>query len=209
VHAGRDLLGLAGRRRSGVRVLQDGFGGHVLWMAQGGRSRIRSFPRRKVRILADYGAARHKTARERSSISSMNKPAGTYSIAELAREFDVTHRAIRFYEDEGLLSPGRDGTRRVYSNRDWVRLKLILRGKRLGFSLAEVHEMLELYDSAPDERPQLEKFVAALAARREQLERQREEIEEVLSEIRAFERQSRKILVSARRRRSSARARQP
>src|SRR6266480_2930730 len=128
---------------------------------------------------------------------------------ELAREFDVTHRAIRFYEDEGLLSPGRDGTRRVYSKRDWVRLKLILRGKRLGFSLAEVHEMLELYDSAPDERPQLEKFVAALAARREQLERQREEIEEVLSEIRAFERQSRKILVSARRRRSPARARQP
>ena len=80
----------------------------------------------------------------------MNEPAETYSIADLAREFDVTHRAIRFYEDEGLLSPGRDGTRRVYSKRDWVRLKLILRGKRLGFSLAEVHEMLELYDSAPD-----------------------------------------------------------
>jgi DNA-binding transcriptional MerR regulator len=139
----------------------------------------------------------------------MNKPAETYSIADLAREFDVTHRAIRFYEDEGLLSPGREGTRRVYSKRDWVRLKLILRGKRLGFSLAEVHEMLELYDSAPDERPQLEKFVAALAARREQLERQREEIEEVLSEIRAFERQSRKILVSARRRRPPARARHP
>src|SRR5216110_564701 len=100
-------------------------------------------------------------------IPTMNEPAETYSIADLAREFDVTHRAIRFYEDEGLLSPARDGTRRVYSKRDWVRLKLILRGKRLGFSLAEVHEMLELYDSAPDERPQLEKFVAALAARRE------------------------------------------
>src|SRR6266852_3999653 len=91
----------------------------------------------------------------------MNEPAETYSIADLAREFDVTHRAIRFYEDEGLLSPGRDGTRRVYSKRDWVRLKLILRGKRLGFSLAEIREMLELYDSAPDDRPQLEKFVAA------------------------------------------------
>jgi len=96
----------------------------------------------------------------------MNEPAETYSIADLAREFDVTHRAIRFYEDEGLLSPARAGTRRVYSKRDWVRLKLILRGKRLGFSLAEVHEMLELYDSAPDERPQLEKFVAALTAPR-------------------------------------------
>ncbi len=79
----------------------------------------------------------------------MNESAETYSIAELAREFDVTHRAIRFYEDEGLLSPARDGTRRVYSKRDWVRLKLILRGKRLGFSLAEIREMLELYDSAP------------------------------------------------------------
>jgi DNA-binding transcriptional MerR regulator len=136
----------------------------------------------------------------------MNKPAETYSIAELAREFDVTHRAIRFYEDEGLLSPGRDGTRRVYSKRDWVRLKLILRGKRLGFSLAEVREMLELYDSAPDERPQLEKFVAALTARREQLEHQRDEIEEVLSEIRAFERQSRKLLNRSQGRKRAARA---
>ena len=126
------------------------------------------------------------------------------SIGDLAREFDVTPRAIRFYEDEGLLSPGRDGSRRVYSKRDYVRLKLILRGKRLGFSLAEVREMLELYDAAPDERPQLEKFVAALAARREQLERQREEIDEVLEEIRGFERHSKRLL-SAR----SGRRRQP
>ncbi len=136
----------------------------------------------------------------------MNRPAETYSIADLAREFDVTHRAIRFYEDEGLLSPARDGTRRIYSKRDWVRLKLILRGKRLGFSLAEVREMLELYDSAPDERPQLAKFVAALTARREQLEHQREEIEEVLSEIRAFERQSRKLLNTSQGRKRAARA---
>ena len=124
------------------------------------------------------------------------------SIGDLARELDITPRAIRFYEDEGLLSPRRDGGRRVYSKRDYVRLKLILRGKRLGFSLAEVREMLELYDSASDERPQLEKFAAALAARREQLERQREEIDEVLEEIRGFERQSKKLLNarSARRR---------
>ena len=80
-------------------------------MAREGRSRIRSFPRRKVRILADYGAARHKTVRPRRVFSPMNEPAETYSIAELAREFDVTHRAIRFYEDEGLLNPARDGTR--------------------------------------------------------------------------------------------------
>jgi DNA-binding transcriptional MerR regulator len=128
------------------------------------------------------------------------------SIGDLAREFDVTPRAIRFYEDEGLLSPRRDGSRRVYTKRDGVRLKLILRGKRLGFSLAEVREMLELYDSAPDEKPQLEKFAAALAARREQLERQREEIDEVLEEIRSFERQSKKLLGArgAKRRRPSA-----
>lgn len=118
----------------------------------------------------------------------------TYSISELAREFDVTPRAIRFYEDEGLLNPRREGSRRIYSKRDLVRLKLVLRGKRLGLSLAQVREMFELYDSAKDERPQLEKFLAALAVRREQLERQRGEIEEELAEIRTFELQSRKLL---------------
>jgi len=130
----------------------------------------------------------------------MSESNETFSIGDLAREFDVTLRTIRFYEDERLLKPQRVGSRRVYSKRDWVRLKLILRGKRLGFSLAEVREMLELYDSAPDERAQLEKFVVALKDRREHLERQREEIEEVLGEIRGFERQSRKLLESARRR---------
>jgi DNA-binding transcriptional MerR regulator len=131
------------------------------------------------------------------SLRTVSEPADVYTIGDLAREFDVTSRAIRFYEDEGLLAPRRVGSRRVYSKRDHVRLRLILRGKRLGFSLAEVRSMLDLYDSAPDERPQLEKFVAALAARREQLEHQREEIEEALGEIRAFERQSRKLLNAA------------
>ena len=118
----------------------------------------------------------------------------TYSISDLAREFDVTPRAIRFYEDEGLLQPQRIGSRRVYAKRDYVRLKLILRGKRLGLSLAEVGEMFGLYDSAHDERPQLLKFLIALGQRREQLERQRAEIDELLEEIRAFEQQSKKIL---------------
>src|SRR3989304_1994904 len=117
-----------------------------------------------------------------------------YTISELACEFDVTARAIRFYEDEGLLAPRREGSRRIYSKRDYVRLKLVLRGKRLGLSLAQVREMFDLYDSAKDERPQLEKFLAALAARREQLERQRGEIDEELAEIRTFELQSRKLL---------------
>ena len=128
----------------------------------------------------------------------MSNPIENCSIGDLAREFDVTPRTIRFYEDEGLLSPRREGSRRIYSKRDQVRLKLILRGKRLGFSLADVREMLELYDSAPDERQQLEKFVASLSARRAQLERQRAEIDEILGEIRAFERQSRKLLNAAR-----------
>lgn len=118
----------------------------------------------------------------------------TYTISELAREFDVTARAIRFYEDEGLLAPRREGSRRVYTKRDYVRLKLVLRGKRLGLSLAQVREMFDLYDAAKDERPQLEKFLAALAVRREQLERQRAEVDEELAEIRIFEQQSRKLL---------------
>jgi DNA-binding transcriptional MerR regulator len=131
----------------------------------------------------------------------MTETAQTYTIGALAREFDVTPRAIRFYEDEGLIAPGRTGGRRVYGKREYVRLKLILRGKRLGFSLAEVREMLELYDSAPDERPQLAKFVDALAVRRAQLESQRRDIEEVLTEIRTFEAQSKKLLNGRRRKR--------
>jgi DNA-binding transcriptional MerR regulator len=135
----------------------------------------------------------------------MTEPAHpTYSIGALAREFDVTPRAIRFYEDEGLIAPERSGGRRVYGKREYVRLKLILRGKRLGFSLAEVREMLELYDSAPDERPQLQKFLDALSARRAQLESQRRDIDEVLGEIRLFEAQSRKLLNGRRRRKRPA-----
>lgn len=138
----------------------------------------------------------------------MEQPRETYSISDLAQEFDVTPRAIRFYEDEGLLNPRREGSRRIYSKRDYVRLKLVLRGKRLGLSLAQVREMFDLYDAARDERPQLEKFLTALATRREQLQRQRAEIEEELAEIRSFEVQSRRILDEAARhapRRRSAR----
>ncbi len=120
----------------------------------------------------------------------------TYSISDLAREFDVTPRAIRFYEDQELLAPQRAGSRRIYDKRDYVRLKLILRGKRLGLSLSEVAAMFDLYDSARDEKPQLAQFLAALAERREQLERQRADIDEMLGEIAVFEAQSRKILAA-------------
>jgi DNA-binding transcriptional MerR regulator len=122
----------------------------------------------------------------------------TYSISDLAHEFDVTPRAIRFYEDHGLLAPQRSGSRRIYGKRDYVRLKLTLRGKRLGLSLSEVGAMFDLYDSARDEKPQLAKFLASLAERREQLERQRADIDEMLGEIAVFEAQCRKILASGR-----------
>jgi DNA-binding transcriptional MerR regulator len=122
----------------------------------------------------------------------------THSISDLAREFDVTPRAIRFYEDQGLLAPQRSGSRRIYGKRDYVRLKLILRGKRLGLSLSEVAAMFDLYDSARDEKPQLAQFLAALAERREQLERQRADIDEMLGEIAVFEAQSRKLLAGGR-----------
>ncbi len=123
--------------------------------------------------------------------------ARTYTISELAREFDVTPRAIRFYEDQGLLAPARAGQNRVYSKRDYVRLKLTLRGKRLGFSLSEVGEMIDMYDRAKDQKKQLAAFVALLAERRTQLLHQRAEIDEMLAEINAFEAQSRKILGKA------------
>jgi DNA-binding transcriptional MerR regulator len=122
----------------------------------------------------------------------------TYSISDLAREFDVTPRAIRFYEHQGLLAPQRSGSRRIYGKRDYVRLKLTLRGKRLGLSLSEVGAMFDLYDSARDEKPQLAQFLAALAERREQLERQRADIDEMLGEIAVFEAQSRRILAGGR-----------
>jgi DNA-binding transcriptional MerR regulator len=120
--------------------------------------------------------------------------ATTYSISELAKEFDVTTRTIRFYEDQGLLSPTREGTTRLFSPRDRVRLKLALRGKRLGFSLAEIRELFELYDVSRDEHKQLEAFLVKLERRRARLEQQREDIEVMLNEIDFFANQCRRLL---------------
>lgn len=116
------------------------------------------------------------------------------SIGELAREFDVTPRAIRFYEAEGLLAPRRDGQRRIYAARDRTRLKLTLRGKRLGLTLGEIRELIDMYDAGRDERPQLERFLAILAQHRDALEQQREDIEAQLLEIAAFEKRVRQKL---------------
>jgi DNA-binding transcriptional MerR regulator len=118
----------------------------------------------------------------------------TYTIAELAREFGVTTRTIRHYEHEGLLTPARRGLVRIFSGRDRVRLKLALRGKRLGFSLHEIKELFNLYDLARDERKQLEAFLEKLDKRKALLEQQREDIEVMLNEVEFFAAQCRRLL---------------
>lgn len=121
----------------------------------------------------------------------------TYTITDLAREFDITPRAIRFYEDHGLLSPERAGTggrQRVYNGRERTRLRLTLRGKRLGFSLTEIREILDLYESPRDTAPQLERFLASLAHHRQALERQMEDLKAQLAEVDQHEQQCRALL---------------
>ena len=122
---------------------------------------------------------------------------GEFSISDLAREFDVTPRAIRFYEDQGQLAPRRDGQRRIYTPRDRTRLKLTLRGKRLGLSLSEIRELIDMYEPGRDERPQLERFLAVLETHKASLLRQRADLEAQLSELQAFERRVRKQLKKA------------
>ncbi len=118
----------------------------------------------------------------------------TYGIAELAREFGVTARTIRFYEAEGMLSPARDGQRRIYRPRDRTRLKLILRGRRLGFSLAEVAEIIGLYDAPVGEAGQLEYLVEKIATRQAELEAKRDDIDATLSDLDSVARDCRKRL---------------
>jgi DNA-binding transcriptional MerR regulator len=120
-----------------------------------------------------------------------------YTITDLAKEFGLTTRAIRHYEDEGLLNPARNGSNRVFSNRDRVRLKLALRGKRLGFTLAEIRELFDLYDNARDERAQLEALLGKLERHRALLEQRREDLTVMLNEITFFETQCRKQLAAA------------
>ena len=107
----------------------------------------------------------------------------TYSIGELAREFDVTTRTIRFYEDQGLVSPSRRGQTRIYSPADRVTLKLILRGKRLGFSLAESKELIGMYQPQGDNRHQLLALQEKIHQRRAQLEQQLHDIQAMQQEL--------------------------
>ena len=123
----------------------------------------------------------------------------TYTITELAREFDITPRAIRFYEDQGILAPSREGAggrNRVYTPRDRTRLKLTLRGKRLGLSLSEIKSLVDMYESPKDTEAQMHRFLTVLAQHRETLEQQREDIEMSLSEIAAHEDECKRLLAA-------------
>jgi DNA-binding transcriptional MerR regulator len=126
-----------------------------------------------------------------------SNPSTTYTISDLAREFDLTTRAIRFYEDMGLLQPERSGPggrNRIYSARDRTRLKLTLRAKRLGLSLTEAKDIIEMYDSPRDTGPQLRKFLTILAQHRQQLEEQMAELQANLDEVRTHEKEARALL---------------
>ncbi|SIR36196.1 DNA-binding transcriptional regulator, MerR family [Sphaerotilus natans] len=133
---------------------------------------------------------------------SMTSPArdvapATYTISELAAEFDITPRAIRFYEDMGLLNPSRDGRNRIYSVRDRTRLKLTLRGKRLGLSLQEIRQLVDMYESPSDTVQQLTAFLAILQTHRDQLSQQLEDIRVTLEEIEQHEERARSLLAEA------------
>lgn len=126
--------------------------------------------------------------------------ATTYSISDLAREFDLTTRAMRFYEDMGLLQPERSGPggrNRVYSGRDRTRLKLTLRAKRLGLSLTEAKEIIDLYDSPRDTGLQLQKFLEVLAKHQQQLEAQMVDLQANLDELKLHQREARALLAKS------------
>ncbi|BEV70632.1 MULTISPECIES: MerR family DNA-binding transcriptional regulator [unclassified Paludibacterium] len=120
----------------------------------------------------------------------------TYTISELARDLDVTARTIRFYEEQGLIEPERRGQQRIFTRRDRARLKLILRGKRIGLSLAEIREILDLYQRARDEAQQSHLLLQLLTERRDQLLRQRQDIDEVLQEIDVLSAHCREVIAS-------------
>ena len=119
----------------------------------------------------------------------MSQTTTTFAISDLSREFGITPRTIRFWEDQGILAPEREGSKRVFTRRDRARLKMALRGKRLGLSLAEIKDLIGMYNSTEDETPQLLECLRVMSKRREALEQQREDIEAMLTEIAQFEQQ--------------------
>lgn len=120
----------------------------------------------------------------------------TFSIGQLAKEFDITTRSIRFYEDQGLITPTRNGQTRIYNQRDRVRLKLILRGKRLGFSLAETGRIFELYDIDKTSASQLKVMMEIIAQKKADLHQQLDDIKVVLMELTTLEESCKETLLS-------------
>ena len=116
--------------------------------------------------------------------------AGLQGINDVAAHLGITHRALRFYEDKGLIEPARVGNVRIYSRRDVARLQLILRGKRLGFSIREIKEFLDLYDAAPTQREQMQHLVAQIRVRMKQLERQQTALEMTIAELKSMDEQA-------------------
>jgi DNA-binding transcriptional MerR regulator len=127
-------------------------------------------------------------------MSTIHSPHSTYSISDLSKEFDITTRSIRFYEDQGLIKPKRRGQTRIYSLKDRVRLKLILRGKRLGFSLAETRRLFELYDSDKSSSTQLQTMLDLVNEKKSSLQQQMDDIKVVLMELNSAEQQCRAAL---------------
>ena len=117
----------------------------------------------------------------------MTQITARFAISDLAREFGITPRTIRFWEDQGILAPQREGRNRVFTRRDRARLKMALRGKRLGLSLAEIKDLIGMYSGTEDETPQLIECLRVMSKRREALEQQREDIEAMLADIAQFE----------------------
>jgi DNA-binding transcriptional MerR regulator len=118
----------------------------------------------------------------------------TFSITDLSKEFDITTRTIRFYEDKGLITPAREGQRRIYSQRDRVRLRLIMRGKRLGFALSEIQELIDLYDTDRSEVTQLQVFLDRIQERCQALSQQQQDITAMLEELETLEEQCSSLL---------------
>ena len=127
----------------------------------------------------------------------LDKEEKTYSISELAKEFDITTRSIRFYEDQGLLTPERQGKTRIYSKRDRVRLKLIPRVKRLGFSLSETGQLFELYDADKSSAKQLMTMLKLIEQKKAELHQQMDDIKVVLMELITVEKRCRETLSDA------------
>src|ERR1051326_9021448 len=124
----------------------------------------------------------------------MRPVASELTIAQIAQEYGVTHRTVRFYEDKGLIAPERRGTRRIYHPRDRVRLGLILRGKRLGFSLEEITRIIDMYDEQPGEVGQLHYLLSQIEDRRADLEQRRLDVLAALAELAELERRCREDL---------------